>query len=65
VAQVFLSEILICMKTVDLISVVDALIASNAFTECPVLKEKLYDKWLRAFWDFGPRLSGFKARLCC
>lgn len=49
----FLSEILICMRSLGLISVVDSLIESKTFIECLMLKESCALQWLRA-WTLGP-----------
>lgn len=51
----FLSEILICVS-LDLISVVDALIESKTFTGCIMLKEKLCVIMTKSM-DSGPRLT--------
>lgn len=51
----FLSEILICVS-LDLISVVDALIESKTFTGCVMLREKLCVIMTKSM-DSGPRLT--------
>lgn len=47
----------------ELISVVDSLIASAAFMECLMPKGRLHGVMVKSM-DSGPRLHGFEARLC-
>lgn len=63
-AQVFffLSEILMCVRSLDLISVVDLLIETKTFIDCLMLKEKLCVSMAKSV-DSGPRLPWFKASL--
>lgn len=62
-AGLFTSETLICVRSLELISMVDSLIASAAFMECLMPEERLHGMMVKSM-DSGPRLRGFKARLC-
>lgn len=47
----------------ELISIVDSFIASATFMECLMPEERLHGVMVKSR-DSGPRLHGFKARLC-
>lgn len=51
------------MRSLDLISVVDLLIASTTLIEYLMPMDRLRDVTVKSM-DSGPRLRGFKARLC-